>query len=680
MATTLATSPSQTAALSLLQDLLELLESRLLFGFDEAALGRLATCCVFLRDTATAPALWRRLALRADRLAAVRCLGVLSREVAEAWADAEESPALLTVRAGRGAIDWRDVCRQLNPRTAVKPWARQGGDGVDAAGADITMETSAGAVASFPAGTAASVAAGATGAWRELVRAPAPNGAEAVEPFAGQSPHLFWVGGNRLLALAGVYFGDMLGGVMDMPLGDGYMIELQDEDAEMGDADAAPPLDAGGGMVAARPSAAYSIRTLQFHSGDVGGAMPRHPSMNGAASDFDPARRMVLFFGGGSPHREVFNTTTALRLIGWEDVESERSPSTGSTSAARAPLARWEVVRTPGSIEAGTLPPGRQGMRGVVCGDEFLFFGGRELGGACRDDVWALDLSMTGVGSSSCRWRQLVCEGQSPSPRVWYSACHAVYGRWFIFGGSTWQFEEPDQPHDYRTLYVFDIVARQWSSIEPRGGVPPPWTVAATFVPLGYSQLLLLGGTMPHLIGPNGLTEQNLARWRRWYGRLDQPYIFDLFEEAWTQERSSTPTSGVGLEAHIHEVYLRSHLAAVFVPARRSVVVFGGARYFTGEYFHDVLELRLPGPLSSVGSSGATLQSTSIFGAGCSEAEVGSGGVLGDFRGEDTLPPFLGHRQGRARRLTPGFVGRLRPMARDGLLVPGDMQRIMEHF
>lgn len=31
------------------------------------------------------------------------------------------------------------------------------------------------------------------------------------------------------------------------------------------------------------------------------------------------------------------------------------------------------------------------------------------------------------------------------------------------------------------------------------------------------------------------------------------------------------------------EVYLRSHFAAVFVPSRRSALVLGGSRYFTGE-------------------------------------------------------------------------------------------------
>merc|ERR1719313_1848541 len=39
---------------------------------------------------------------------------------------------------------------------------------------------------------------------------------------------------------------------------------------------------------------------------------------------------------------------------------------------------------------------------------------------------------------------------------------------------------------------------------------------------------------------------------------------------------------------------MRSHLAAVSTPSLEGdrVLVFGGGRYFTGAYFHDILELR----------------------------------------------------------------------------------------
>lgn len=46
------------------------------------------------------------------------------------------------------------------------------------------------------------------------------------------------------------------------------------------------------------------------------------------------------------------------------------------------------------------------------------------------------------------------------------------------------------------------------------------------------------------------------------------------------------------------DILRRSHAAAAFCRARGSVLVLGGSRYFTGDYFHDVLELRLA-PMSS---------------------------------------------------------------------------------
>ena len=38
----------------------------------------------------------------------------------------------------------------------------------------------------------------------------------------------------------------------------------------------------------------------------------------------------------------------------------------------------------------------------------------------------------------------------------------------------------------------------------------------------------------------------------------------------------------------------RSHFAATYVPTTRQILVFGGSRYFCGEYFHDLLTIALP--------------------------------------------------------------------------------------
>ena len=66
-----------------------------------------------------------------------------------------------------------------------------------------------------------------------------------------------------------------------------------------------------------QPTQASGVHAMKVDCGTAGDALPHgHPSLNGAASDFDPIRRAAFFFGGGSPHAEVYNVTSALRLSG----------------------------------------------------------------------------------------------------------------------------------------------------------------------------------------------------------------------------------------------------------------------------------------------------------------------------------------------------------------------------
>lgn len=400
--------------------------------------------------------------------------------------------------------------------------------------------------------------------------------------------------------------------------------------------------------------------------------------MNGAASDFDPIRKVAYFFGGGAPHSDVNNATSALKLHGWE-ADQASSAGVGASESAEAPSAQWEVVETPGSVEAGQIPAARQGLRGTVFDDEFIIFGGRQLGGMCTNDVWSLDLvqaSSSSQRSSSCApWRQLQCEGQSPSPRVWYAASHAVHGQWFIYGGSTWQFEEPEEPHDFRVMFILELAERRWSSFDPSPGPQPPWAVAGVMVPLGCCQLLLLGGTLPHEVGADGINAQSLRRWRTWYNRLDAPYVFDLGTESWSERRASVAAPGDAAtqeehEQHVAELYLRSHFAATFVPHRRSVIVFGGSRYFTGEYFNDVLELQLP-------ASDCPSRPGSVLGSG--RHEVAQHPVCVSFQAPDALPR---HLQRNRRDMTPsrGFLGRMRGMVRDRIISEDEFNRAFQNL
>lgn len=97
-----------------------------------------------------------------------------------------------------------------------------------------------------------------------------------------------------------------------------------------------------------------------------------HPSLNGAAADFDARRRRVVVFGGGAPHAEVHGVTSLLRFDAFS--------------------AAWERLQVVGSVEAEEAPMPRQGVKGTVATDEFLIFGGRLQGGRCMNDVWSLTL------------------------------------------------------------------------------------------------------------------------------------------------------------------------------------------------------------------------------------------------------------------------------------------------
>merc|ERR1712190_595952 len=115
------------------------------------------------------------------------------------------------------------------------------------------------------------------------------------------------------------------------------------------------------------------------------------------------------------------------------------------------------------------------------------------------------------------------------------------------------------------------------------------------------------------------------------------------------------------------ELLLRSHLAAAYCPERESVLVFGGSRYFTGEYFHDLLELKIHGATcDSAEASAASQRSSRDFSleTGTLREEV----ELADEELPTSHPVFmLPSVEGRSR-LTRGLRGRFRGMARDGYL------------
>jgi len=164
------------------------------------------------------------------------------------------------------------------------------------------------------------------------------------------------------------------------------------------------------------------------------------------------------------------------------------------------------------------------------------------------------------------------------------------------------------------------------------------------------------------MLGATGLNAQSLRQWRSWYNRLDEPWVFDLRTQEWSCRRAavaSTAADDFEQEQHIAEVYLRSHFAASFIPQRRSVVVLGGSRYFTGEYFNDLLELQLP-------SDQQRSSSGTVLGEG--RRQESQHRLYGEFQAPNQLPRHLQVEDGRQAQLTRGFLGRLRGMLQEGII------------
>ena len=326
---------------SILEEVISCVHHRLLVCLDEAALSTVGLCCRALACISAEEGLWQRLALCQSRLAALRFLGAFSPEARETTTDDVKTLVAgrrlaLGVPAQAESVNWRDMCRQLNISMAETPWELEGyTDGCSAAlWTELTDETSSDLT--LPGSTSSNV-------------------------LASQSPHLFWIGGDRMLGIAGGYSPDVVGGASLHPLRQVCLLDL--------------PHVRGHRDQLTRPQ--LVVRRLDC--GTTEARLPHgHPSMNGAASDFDPTRKTVFFFGGGAPHSDVTNTTSALRLEGWD---------------GDAPTAMWQPVTAIGCVESGQVPSARQGLKGTVFNDEFIIFGGRLLGGRCTNEVWSLDLT-----------------------------------------------------------------------------------------------------------------------------------------------------------------------------------------------------------------------------------------------------------------------------------------------
>ncbi|CAK9060410.1 RING finger protein B [Durusdinium trenchii] len=359
--------------MSLLDELIACVHYRILLCMDEGALSSLSAPIKAGPIWQGLEALWQRLAMCRDRLAAARFLGSFSP-------DARRTPGGTVGRYANATpvVTTEDPSPYL-PCSRFVPSSMHSG--------------ASGALNGRSAALWTDLTDDGNGADDGAPNEPPPTGATLL---GSQSPHVFWIGGDRLLGalarlreavgsgrvevrageraplawwgLAGGYSPDVVGGSAIHPLREIYLMDLPD----ISDSHA----------TLTRPD--LSVKKLDC--GTANGRLPHgHPSVNGCACDFDALRSTIFFFGGGTPHAEVYHATSALRLEGWDGAN---------------PTAQWQVVSSPGSIESDEIPLARQGVKGrlgvsqggtVYC-DEFVIFGGRLQGGRCTNDVWSLNL------------------------------------------------------------------------------------------------------------------------------------------------------------------------------------------------------------------------------------------------------------------------------------------------
>jgi len=353
------------------------------------------------------------------------------------------------------------------------------------------------------------------------------------EVWGGQAPQVFWLDGSRVLCIAGAVYPDEIGGAELLALHNMYIIDTATGEVE-----------------------------------EVQPQGPAHPQMMGCGATFDRERQQVICFGGGPPH-DPFTCSDCTSIY---DLE----------------MRRWRKIKIKGEV-----PKKRQGFHATVYEGRCYIFGGRQFGGTCVNDMWALDLE-------TYEWIEITTNGTPPLPRVWYGACHAPYGEWNIIGGSLWEFRTPNAEHvkAYKDLYTFHFSTHTWERIETP--TSPGWTTAPCLVPLGSTQLAFFGGCKVPKIDLRRLNRHNqMGVMRKWYPSITENLrVFDRRTREWYQpngdrcedaeDTDGEPDSQV--EVDEGDMLRRSHFtaAAICGELRNKIVMYGGSRYFTGDYYHDL--------------------------------------------------------------------------------------------
>eukprot|EP00929_Paragymnodinium_shiwhaense_P068259 TRINITY_DN34309_c0_g1_i2.p1 TRINITY_DN34309_c0_g1~~TRINITY_DN34309_c0_g1_i2.p1 ORF type:complete len:524 (-),score=60.93 TRINITY_DN34309_c0_g1_i2:537-2003(-) len=354
---------------------------------------------------------------------------------------------------------------------------------------------------------------------------------EVPDTLGGQDPKLYDLGQGRLLVLPGTTMAEPRGGFTLRQHKTAYLFDLN---AAM----AATP--------GTSSSSSSSSSTSPWRPVHVEGEPPPslHGSVGSAFGDGVIADRLVTY--GGGNHVGCHDHVNCLDLSELPDVVT------------------WSKL-----APCGLTPGPRYAGAAAVYEGNLITLGGRTYGHFHGgDELWVLQEPQ----SDRPAWSLIRPGGEGPSERVWLSAV-ASSRSLVVYGGGEWTFDEDCWGNDsYGTVWVCDMVNPMWvryNPYQPQRILPAPRCGAV--VALCGSQLLVYGGC-------------DLAR----QSYMEDVWLLDL------QQASKGNAAGSWTRLKPDKQKLagrRSHGVAVGLPSARAAVVFGGAQYFNGRYYRDLLIL-----------------------------------------------------------------------------------------
>jgi hypothetical protein len=164
------------------------------------------------------------------------------------------------------------------------------------------------------------------------------------------------------------------------------------------------------------------------------------PALTRHVAVWDPLRRRMLVFGGMDAGYNRRNSVYAMEYM------------PGGYNC-------WSEIAT-----IGTPPTGRYGTAAVYdpVGDRLLVFGGSDVSGYPRDDLW--QLSLAGVPT----WSEITATG-GPGAREDHTAIYdAAHRRMIVFGGTNSFAGHPGDE-----AWALNLPALTWTLLQPTGPTPP---------------------------------------------------------------------------------------------------------------------------------------------------------------------------------------------------------------